>query len=41
MGARPAVRRALEVGKELRRSLDEMDERTRETLFGNKRRGQK
>lgn len=32
--ARPAVRRALEVGKELRRSVEEMDERAREVLFG-------
>jgi GSH-dependent disulfide-bond oxidoreductase len=36
VGARPAVRRALEVGKELRRPLEEMDQETRETLFGNK-----
>jgi len=34
MESRLAVRRALEVGKELRRSLDEMDEDTRRTLFG-------
>src|SRR5215216_1528266 len=32
--SRPAVSRALEVGKELRRSLDEMDDDTRRTLFG-------
>lgn len=32
--SRPAVGRALEVGKELRRSLDEMDDDTRRTLFG-------
>ncbi len=33
--ARPAVRRALDVGKELRRTLDRnMDEQTRKTLFG-------
>jgi GST-like protein len=36
VGARPAVQRALEVGKELRLSPEEMDEKTRETLFGNK-----
>jgi GST-like protein len=34
MESRPAVGRALEVGKELRRSLDDMDEKTRKTLFG-------
>src|SRR5215217_4245151 len=34
MEARPAVGRALEVGEELRRSLDEMDDDTRRTLFG-------
>ena len=32
--SRPAVNRALEVGKELRRSLDDMDDDTREILFG-------
>ncbi len=37
VGSRPAVQRALEVGKELRRSFDNVDEKTRETLFGNKR----
>jgi GSH-dependent disulfide-bond oxidoreductase len=36
VGARPAVQRALEVGKELRLSPEEMDEKSRETLFGNK-----
>jgi len=42
VGSRPAVRRALEVGEELRRPLDRaMDEKTRETLFGNRRRGRK
>jgi GSH-dependent disulfide-bond oxidoreductase len=39
VGSRPAVRKGLEVGKDLRRSLDEMDDETRETLFGNRRRG--
>jgi GSH-dependent disulfide-bond oxidoreductase len=34
MEARPAVSRAREVGKELRRSLDNMDDKTRQTLFG-------
>src|SRR3712207_1494627 len=34
MESRPAVGRALEVGKELRRPLDDMDEKTRKTLFG-------
>ena len=38
VGARPAVRRALEVGEELRRSLEEMDEESRGVLFSNKRR---
>ncbi len=32
--ARPAVRRALDVGKDLRRSLTDIDEQTRKTLFG-------
>ena len=42
MGTRPAVRRALKVGEELRRSLDrDMDEEARETLFGNRRRSRK
>ena len=35
MEARPAVSHALEVGKELRRSLDEMDDDTRSSLFGD------
>jgi GST-like protein len=40
VGSRPAVRRGLKVGEELRRTLDrDMDERIRETLFGNRRRG--
>ena len=38
VGARPAVRRALEVGEELRRPLEEMDEESRGVLFSNKRR---
>jgi GST-like protein len=32
--ARPAVQRALDVGKELQRSLADMDEETRKILFG-------
>ncbi len=32
--ARPAVRRALDVGKDLRRSLADIDEETRKTFFG-------
>jgi GST-like protein len=36
--SRPAVRRGLDVGKELRRTLDRnMDEKTRATLFGGPR----
>lgn len=38
MKDRPAVQRGLEVGKELRRPLDDIDDETRETLFGNRRR---
>ena len=34
MESRPAVKRAREVGKELRRSLENMDDKTRQTLFG-------
>ena len=33
---RPAVQRALELGKELRRPLNEMDEEHRRMLFGSK-----
>ncbi len=37
VGSRPAVRRGLGVGAELRRSLNrDMDEKTREILFGNR-----
>ena len=37
VGSRPAVMRGLEVGAELRRPLNrDMDEKTRETLFGNR-----
>ncbi len=41
VGARPAVQRALEVGEELRRPLEEMDEKIRETLFGNRQYGKR
>jgi GST-like protein len=34
MEARPAIRRALDVGKELRRSLTDIDQETRKMLFG-------
>jgi len=34
MEARPAIRRALDVGKELRRSLTDIDQKTRKMLFG-------
>jgi GST-like protein len=34
MEARPAIRRALDVGNELRRSLSDIDQETRKTLFG-------
>ena len=39
--SRPPVDRALEVGKELRRSLDEMDDDTRRTLFGGGPKGKR
>ena len=39
VGSRPAVKRGLAVGEEHRRQLNrDMDEETRETLFGNRRR---
>ncbi|MEJ7631796.1 MAG: glutathione S-transferase N-terminal domain-containing protein [Rubrobacteraceae bacterium] len=39
IGNRPAVQRGMEVGQELRQSLNrDMDDKTRETLFGNRRR---
>ena len=34
--ARPAVERALEVGSELRRPIADLDEKARDTLFGNR-----
>jgi GST-like protein len=36
VGSRPAVQRALEVGAELRRPVEELDEAARNRLFGNK-----
>ena len=35
---RPAVRRAMEVGEELRRPIEDLDEKARDVLFGGKRR---
>ena len=40
VGGRAAVRRALKVGEELRRPLEELDEGARERLFGLKRRAE-
>jgi GSH-dependent disulfide-bond oxidoreductase len=37
-GSRPAVRRAMEVGEELRRPIEDLDEEARDVLFGSKRR---
>jgi GST-like protein len=36
IAARPAVQRALEVGSELRRPIADLDEKARDTLFGNR-----
>jgi GSH-dependent disulfide-bond oxidoreductase len=36
MGERPAVRRAMEVGEELRRPLEDLDEESRDVLFGGR-----
>ena len=42
VGSRPAVRRGMKVGEELRRTLDRgMDEKIRDTLFGNRRRARR
>ena len=41
VGARPAVQKALEVGEELRRPLEGMDQKTRDTLFGNRQYGKR
>jgi GST-like protein len=38
MGERPAVRRAMEVGEELRRLIEDLDEEARDVLFGSRRR---
>jgi GST-like protein len=38
MGERPAVRRAMEVGEELRRPIEDLDEEARDNLFGGRRR---
>jgi GST-like protein len=38
MNARPAVRRGLQVGEELRRPPEEWDDESRAILFGNRRR---
>jgi GST-like protein len=38
MGKRPAVRRAMEVGEELRRPIEDLDEEARDVLFGGRRR---
>jgi GSH-dependent disulfide-bond oxidoreductase len=36
MGERPAVRRAMEVGEELRRPIEDLDEEARDVLFGGR-----
>jgi GSH-dependent disulfide-bond oxidoreductase len=38
IGKRPAVRRAMEVGEELRRPIEDLDEEARDVLFGGRRR---
>jgi GST-like protein len=38
MGTRPAVRQAMEVGEELRRPIEDLDEEARDVLFGGMRR---
>ena len=38
--ARPAVRRAMEVGEELRRPIEDLDEEARDVLFAGKRRSE-
>ena len=40
MEARPAVQRAMEVGEELRRPIEDLDEEARDVLFGSKRRSE-
>ena len=39
VGTRPAVQRAMEVGEELRRPIEDLDEEARDVLFGGRRRG--
>jgi GSH-dependent disulfide-bond oxidoreductase len=39
VGTRPAVRRAMEVGEELRRPIEDLGEEASDVLFGRKRRG--
>ena len=39
VGSRPAVRRAMKVGEELRRPIEDLDEESRDVLFGIRRRG--
>jgi GST-like protein len=38
VGGRPAVRRAMSVGEELRRPIEDLDEEDRDVLFGGRRR---
>jgi GST-like protein len=38
MAERPAVRRAMEVGEELHRPIEDLDEDARDVLFGGRRR---
>ena len=38
MRERPAVRRAMEVGEDLRRPIEDLDEEARDVLFGGRRR---
>lgn len=38
LGERPALQRAMEVGEELRRPIEDLDEEARDVLFGGKRR---
>ena len=38
IGGRPAVRRAMEVGEELRHPIEDLDEEARDVLFGSRRR---
>ena len=40
VGARTAVRRAMEVGEKLRRPIEDLDEEARDVLFGRKGRTQ-